>query len=185
MEGLGTTYTVSVLARKFGLSRTTLLYYDKIGLLRPSRRQENGYRAYDAGDAARLAQICAYRRYGLNLADIGRILDHRGSDAKQVLARRFEELGVQIQELREQQRQILSLMGSEHLERTNLVMSKADWTALMRAAGFSDADMFAWHVRFEHQAPEQHLKFLKFLCIPDEEIHQIRAWSAAGAKPDG
>lgn len=36
-------YRISELAAKVGLSRSTLLYYEKLGLV-SSRRQANGYR---------------------------------------------------------------------------------------------------------------------------------------------
>ncbi len=36
--------TVGKLAEDFGLSRSTLLYYDRIGLLQPAARTEKGYR---------------------------------------------------------------------------------------------------------------------------------------------
>lgn len=39
-------YHISQLAQQFGLSRSTLLYYDRIGLLSPSARSEAGYRQY-------------------------------------------------------------------------------------------------------------------------------------------
>lgn len=50
-------YTVGRLVRRFGLSRSALLYYDTIGLLRPSRRARGDYRRYGPADARRLEQI--------------------------------------------------------------------------------------------------------------------------------
>ena len=38
--------TVTRLARACGLSRTTVLYYESLGLLRPARRTPGNYRAY-------------------------------------------------------------------------------------------------------------------------------------------
>ncbi len=38
--------TIGRLARRFGLSRSTLLYYDSIGLLSPSTRSAKDYRLY-------------------------------------------------------------------------------------------------------------------------------------------
>ena len=40
------TYSISKLARACGLSRSTLLYYDRLGLLPPSGRTGSGYRCY-------------------------------------------------------------------------------------------------------------------------------------------
>ena len=39
------------LAKSAGLSRSTLLYYDRLGLLRPVGRSESNYRLYSATDA--------------------------------------------------------------------------------------------------------------------------------------
>jgi len=46
-------YTVGSLARSFGLSRSTLLYYDSIGLCKPSGRSAANYRTYTENDRAR------------------------------------------------------------------------------------------------------------------------------------
>ena len=46
--------TVTRLARHFGLSRSALLYYESIGLLKPGRRNGNNYRAYSDRDMLRL-----------------------------------------------------------------------------------------------------------------------------------
>ncbi len=44
--------TVSMLARRCGLSRSTLLYYESIGLLRRPPRTTGNYRAYGDADLA-------------------------------------------------------------------------------------------------------------------------------------
>ena len=63
-------WTVGRLAKRFGLSRSTLLYYDGIGLLRPQSRAAGEYRTYGEAEAARLERICLYRRAGLTLEQI-------------------------------------------------------------------------------------------------------------------
>lgn len=67
-------YRISQLARMFGLSRSTLLYYDRIGLLRPSGRSRTNYRVYSNADRQRLEQICRYRRTGMSLETIAAVL---------------------------------------------------------------------------------------------------------------
>jgi hypothetical protein len=62
------------LARMFRLSRSTLLYYDRIGLLRPSERTGANYRVYSEADRQRLDQICRYRRTGMSLETIAAVL---------------------------------------------------------------------------------------------------------------
>ena len=41
---------ISQVGRKYGLSRSTLLYYDRLRLVRPSYRTAAGYRLYAAAD---------------------------------------------------------------------------------------------------------------------------------------
>lgn len=78
-------YTVGVLARSFGLARSSLLYYDRIGLLRPSQRSTSRYRLYGEDARERLEAICTYRRVGLGLAEIRTLLDARGGRTLDIL----------------------------------------------------------------------------------------------------
>ncbi|MHC1781790.1 MAG: MerR family transcriptional regulator [Anaerolineaceae bacterium] len=68
-------YTVKQLAALAGISARTLHYYDQIGLLRPGRNPDNGYRIYDQPAALRLQQIMFLRELGMPLEDIHGILD--------------------------------------------------------------------------------------------------------------
>jgi DNA-binding transcriptional MerR regulator len=173
-------YTVGKLAKKFNLSRSTLLYYDSIGLLKASARTDGDYRVYSENDVTRLEQICTYRRAGLPLADIRRVLDSSDNSLVSVLENRLEELNKDIQRLRQQQHLIIGLLKNNALfERIN-VMSKETWVSLLTASGFTVDDMREWHREFERLSPEKHRKFLEFLCIPDDEIEVIRSWAAAG-----
>jgi DNA-binding transcriptional MerR regulator len=52
-----------------------LRHYDKIGLLRPSYRADNGYRYYNADDLAKLQQIIALKSFGFTLSSIKNIVD--------------------------------------------------------------------------------------------------------------
>jgi len=170
--------TVTRLARSCKLSRSTVLYYESIGLLKRPARTSGNYRSYSERDLERLRQICLYRDAGLTLADIRTLLDTRPNDASAVLRRRFAEIGASIERLREHQRAIARLLrGTDQLRRMNVV-TKEKWTSIMRAAGFSEDDMRRWHKEFERSAPDEHQEFLEFLHIPSDEIKSIRHWSA-------
>ena len=169
--------TVSKLARSFGLSRSTVLYYESIGLLKPTLRTDANYRAYSAEDRERLRQICAYREAGLTLEDIRVLLDRRDTDASNVLKRRLLELDLEIAELREHQRAILKLLNVDESQWRTEVITKDKWVSIMRGAGFNDDDMHRWHKQFEKSAPHEHQEFLEFLHIPKDEIVKIREWS--------
>lgn len=168
-------FTVSKLARRCGLSRSTLLYYERAGLLAPAARSGANYRSYSEKDLRRLEQICVYRSAGLKLADIRAILGRPESGASAVLKRRLAELNAEIDALRGHQRAILKLLNT-NLGRTK-VITKEKWISVMKASGFTEADMNRWHAEFERSAPEEHQEFLEFLHIPEAEIRQIREWS--------
>jgi DNA-binding transcriptional MerR regulator len=169
--------SVTQLARSCGLSRSTVLYYESIGLLRPAGRTQSQYRRYGDREIARLRQICVYRDAGLKLADIRALLDRGSNDATAVLQRRLAEIGTEIERLRDHQRSILALLKNKSRFRRLDEMTKEKWVAIMRASGFSDADMHRWHAEFEKTAPEDHEQFLVYLNIPADEIARIRQWS--------
>jgi MerR family transcriptional regulator, thiopeptide resistance regulator len=77
-------YTVSELARLSGVSVRALHHYDEIGLLKPVRVGENGYRYYGREELLRLQQILFHRELGFPLAEICVLLeasdfDHRAA----------------------------------------------------------------------------------------------------------
>lgn len=169
--------TVSQIAKLCGLSRTTLLYYESIGLLSPADRSESNYRRYSTEQLERLRSICAYRNAGLRLSDIQDVLDEKSNQATAVLKRRLLELDEEIETLRGHQNAILRLLQAEDGSWRTLEMNKQKWVAIMHAAGFVEDDMRRWHKQFEQQAPQEHQQFLEYLQIPKEEIGKIREWS--------
>ena len=168
--------TVSQLARRCGLSRTALLYYESIGLMPAAARSGGNYRCYSERDCQRLRQICVYRDAGLKLVDIRAILDRPENEAASVLKRRLIELNREIATLRTHQRAILQLLQNKVFRRINMV-TKEKWVAVMKASGFSEEQMHRWHREFERSAPAEHQEFLEFLHIPADEITTIREWS--------
>lgn len=172
---------ISELGRLHGLSRSTLLYYDRIGLLKPSARSAAGYRQYSAADEARLRRICTFRRAGLALEEIGRILDAPKGRVADALRQRLEELDGEMDALRQQQRVIARLLKSGRVPAGPVVLDKARWVSLLAASGFSEQDMNRWHVEFERSSPKEHGQFLRFLGIPEEDAEAIRRRSRAAA----
>lgn len=177
-------FTIRQLAAGCGLSRSTLLYYDRLGLLRPDYRTSSGQRLYNAADRARLEKICLYRSAGLSLARIARVLDEDRRPRAAVTAalnQRLGDLNREIAALRRQQQVIAGLLGTGRAGRKpTRIMDKARWVALLRAAGMDDAEMGRWHEAFERQSPEAHRDFLESLGLPGREIRRIRRASREG-----
>ena len=80
-------YTVKQLSRMAGITPRTLHYYDEIGLLKPSRVGDNGYRYYGEEALLRLQQILLYRELDLPLEDIKQIMGRRDFDVLSALER--------------------------------------------------------------------------------------------------
>ena len=166
--------TITKLARSFGLSRSTLLYYDRIGLLPPAGRTAAGYRCYTNRDRRRLERICHFRQAGLVLADIRTLLSSSGKPNAKVLERRFRELGNQLLELRGKQRLLASMLKGLATGGRPPAVDREMWVKMLRAAGMDDRAMHRWHTEFERRAPEAHQEFLVSLGIPEREIQLIR-----------
>jgi MerR family transcriptional regulator, thiopeptide resistance regulator len=68
-------WSIQEIARAAGVTSRTLRHYDAVGLLRPSRVGENGYRYYDQTSLLRLQRILLLRELGLGLEAIAQVLD--------------------------------------------------------------------------------------------------------------
>jgi MerR family transcriptional regulator, thiopeptide resistance regulator len=165
---------ITDLARNFGLSRSTLLYYDRIGLLKPSGRSEAGYRLYSSEDRDKLAAIRSFRQAGLTIDDIRRILSAKEDADGAVLRRRMRELGKEIHELRTQQRLLGKMLEVQSRGELPVTVDKEAWIEMLRHAGMDEAAMKRWHTEFERRAPEAHHRFLLALGISEEEAFFIR-----------
>ena len=173
--------SISQLARAFGLSRSTLLYYDRIGLLRPARRTRAGYRSYSPQDRERLERICTLRRTGLSLADVQQLLSGKSKPSAQILENRLQEMDAQIVSIRAQQQQTIALLKKLKRGARSPLVDKGTWVRMLEAAGMDDDAKAKWHAEFETRAPNAHHAFLLSLGIPESEALQIRRWS--GLRP--
>ena len=166
--------TIASLRKQFGISRSTLLYYEQAGLLSP-QRGNNGYRYYSPSQVSRLEQISHYRALGIPVAEIGQYLDQQVGQ-RQLLQQQFDRLGDEIQRLQQQQHTILQALQLP-AEHDVEALSKERWTEIMRAAGLDDEAMHNWHRQFETLEPNAHNAFLASLNIEPDEIDRIRKWS--------
>jgi DNA-binding transcriptional MerR regulator len=170
-------YTIGDLVKQFGLSRSTLLYYHKIGLLEPSGRTASGYRLYAQPEVDRMAKIALYKEAGLSLEAITEILESSHDQLSTILEQRLENLNIEMSHLRQQQRFILQLLGRDSLLKTSKVMNKTQWVKILKDSGMDDEAMRQWHIEFERNLPEAHSDFLESLGISSAEIEVIKAYS--------
>ena len=91
--------TVKQLSKMAGVTPRTLHHYDDIGLLKPSRVGDNGYRYYGEEALLRLQQILFYRELDMPLEDIRKIMGRRDFDVRKALESHKESLSKQIERL--------------------------------------------------------------------------------------
>lgn len=95
-------YTVQRLANMAGVTTRTLRYYDEIGLLKPARINDSGYRIYGRKEVDRLQQILFYKELGMGLEEIKAIMDSPEFDRLKALRQHYKNLlaeRVRIEEL--------------------------------------------------------------------------------------
>lgn len=84
--------TVKEVSRLTGVSVRTLHHYDAIGLLRPTRVTQAGYRLYDDAALLRLQTILLFRELEFSLKEIRDILDSPGFDQQAALEQQIHLL---------------------------------------------------------------------------------------------
>jgi DNA-binding transcriptional MerR regulator len=170
-------YTIGQVAKRYALSRSTLIYYHTKGLLKPSGRTNSNYRLYSDDDIEKLERIILFRNAGMPLSAIEGILDNTLDEVEAALERRLITINKEIQTLRSQQKVILQIIKNQGaIARTRLI-TKEKWVAMLRAAGLDDNGMKSWHIEFERNSPEAHQDFLESIGIDSDEIASIREWS--------
>lgn len=167
-------FTISEIAKKFGLSRSTLLYYDKIGLLSPRERSGADYRLYTDEDYRLMEEIARLRNAGIPLRAIKNLAAGGTSRRTEILHRRLADINNEISRLRQQQNSIINLLNDKKMTGSTRVLTKEQWIKYLRKAGLDDAGMERWHTEFEKSSPEAHQDFLESLGLPAEEIRLIR-----------
>lgn len=77
--------TVNEMAKITGISRRTIRYYDQIGLFKPTRISESGYRLYDDKALEILQQILLFKELNIPLKDIKLVLNNPNLDKTTLL----------------------------------------------------------------------------------------------------
>ena len=125
-------YLISELAQKVGLSRSTLLYYEKLGLI-SSERKANQYRDYSERDFQRIKLLQQLQAGGLTLNECLECLESRINREK--LQSRLKVLDDEILQKQKSRDLLASMLGM--------------------------SSMKEWHQAMDEQAPEAHLDWLE------------------------
>lgn len=77
--------TVKDVSEITGVSIRALRYYDEIGLLKPTKLSDSGYRLYGNKALEKLQEIMFFRELEIPLIDIKRMIESPNYDKEQVL----------------------------------------------------------------------------------------------------
>jgi len=161
---------IGELARRFRLSRSTLLYYDSIGLLKPSRRTGSAYRLYGEDEVKRLERICVYRDMGIPLPAIAELLGEKSEEAE-ILELALLSMEKQIEGIRRKQQKIMQAIRKS----SGAAAGNAEiFTSVLTNLGFGREDMHRFHAAYEKSSRDGHIAFLRFLGLSDGDIETVR-----------
>lgn len=117
-------YTVNKVSQLTEVTIKTLHYYQKIGLLIPTKVGANNYRYYSVDDIKRLQEILVYRTMNFSLNEIHEILNNQNNDSR--IFRLEKQLEIVKSQMNNLQEVITTIEKSIIAERENLYMSEKD-----------------------------------------------------------
>ena len=77
--------TVKEISDLTGISVRTLHYYDEIGLLKPTKKSDAGYRLYDDKALETLQQVLFFREFDIPLKEIKAVMENPVLERNQIL----------------------------------------------------------------------------------------------------
>ena len=186
-------YSVQELSRISGVTPRTLRWYDQIGLLKPCRVAETGYRYYGPEEVDRLQHILFYRSLGVKLDEIRKCLDAPGFSRLAALKSHLAALEAQQERIGALIRSVRSTIEAE--ERNEIMNDAKKFEAFKRNAveenearygkeireKYADKEVDAANAAVLNATPEQYSEWTQL----GEEIQQrIEAAVQAQLAPD-
>lgn len=163
-----TYYSTGEIAKKLHISVRTLRYYDQIGLLVPTFKDDNGKRFYTDEDMLVLEKITILKMLHLSLEDIGKILAK--VTIEQLLMAHKQSLEEQQEALNESLKNTTTLLNVVHAE------GDLKWEQLMpliqKAQKRADTEK-NWNDFFSEQEKETLREVLP--KMENDDIH-IKKW---------
>ena len=95
------------MAARCGMTAHTLRYYERVGLIQPVGRAQNGHRRYSEADAAWLQFLHCMRAANMPIrtmqryAELRQMGDHTSEERRQILEEHQAEIGRQIETLQQ------------------------------------------------------------------------------------
>lgn len=104
---------ISDVMRETGLTRKAIYYYEEMGLINPTKEEDNSYRIYSEAEVERLKQVKALRLLDVSLQKIKNIFDTPMS-FNNVMVEQLEKIKEKINVLNETEKVIKSLLENDN-----------------------------------------------------------------------
>ena len=102
---------ITELSNRYEISARTLRYYEDMGLITSTRKDDYAYRLYDGSAVKRLEQILILRRLNISIRDIRRVFSSPGSDVVvEVLDKKINDIDDEVALLHELKEVILEFI---------------------------------------------------------------------------
>ena len=145
-------YSIQELSRLSGVTTRTLRWYDQIGLLKPSRVAESGYRYYGRAEVDRLQDILYYRALGGELARIKECLDDPSFDRLAALRNHLAALEAERERLEKLIRSVKDTVGAE--ERNEIMNDAQKFEAFKQRAVAHNEEVYGAEIRSKYSDQE-------------------------------
>ncbi len=140
-------YRISELGQRVSLARSTLLYYEKLGLIEASR-DGNGYRAFSEEQLQRLKLVQQLLAAGLSLKEARRCL--QGQLPKNDLVQKLTQLDLEIAAKQQARTLLAALLGCD------------------------DVRLRSWHQQLAREAPKAHLNWLQQQGFSEKDAQRLQ-----------
>ena len=168
-------YSIQELSRLSGVTTRTLRWYDQIGLLKPSRVAESGYRYYGRAEVDRLQDILYYRALGVELAKIKECLDDPSFDRLAALRNHLAALEAEQERLEKLIRSVKDTIGAE--ERNEIMNDEQKFEAFKKRAVAHNEEVYGAEIRAKYGDQEVDKANAAVMNLTQE---QYKEWTDLG-----
>lgn len=168
-------YSIHELSHLSGVTTRTLRWYDKIGLLKPSRTAESGYRFYGPAEVDRLQDILYYRALGVELAQIRAALDDPAFDRLSALRGHLTTLQTQRDHLDRLIKSVQTTIRSE--ERNEIMNDNEKFEVFKRQSVEANERTYGEETRAKYGDAQVDAANAAVLSLTREQYQQ---WNALG-----
>ena len=172
MNGLENLWQTGEFARLAKITVRTLHYYDRFGLLRPTRRDHNGFRLYSERDFARLQQITTLKFIGFSLVQIKEILGQKEFDLAETLQLQRNIVEAQRNRLN------LALKAITRAEGVFQTAGRIDWESLTQIIEVINMEQNTeWTKKYYSDTAQAKIEERKNLWSPELQERVTRDWA--------